>query len=405
MKKVLVSEHFLILTVAFFLYIIVALFYKSPVDLQNFNVPWARQIIEHHFNLYDRSIVPKVDYPPVMPTLYALFYKVFVESHVFAFLNFDNLTNLALKMPSIFVTFAFAIWGYLKKVVSPGFMLYGILLNPVFIVNTTMWGQSDIVLVVLAFLAFYYLNQKKNPILGSFWMGIAVVTKLQAVYLLPIFLVALLVIEWRDIRKLFLSLLTGALTILTIWMPMIIMNDVTLPVRTYLSGAGSYTQLALSSFNIWQIVSLKVPNLTTDTAIFRSFTISDLNYLILGALVIISSVLLIRKKNINLVGFGYLGAVFVLTTSQHERYAIPSFAFIILLVAAKYSFSIFEKISLLILIFLMFLNETVVLGRFGGVLPTIPNRMLMFFSTAFIIFYSAWIFATILKNSKLQSGR
>lgn len=368
------------------LYLMLSFSYRSPVDLLNFNVPWAKQILENHFDLYNRLIVPSVDYPPLIPSLYAVFYKLIVHNVFLSFISIENLQNLALKMPGTIVTFAFGAWLYKKKILSPLSILIMVIANPISIVNTAMWGQSDIVLVSLIFITFYYLSIDKKPIVASFWMGIMLLTKLQGVYLFPLFIIALAVYYWSDIRRLALSVITGGVTLLVGWMPFIVMSkNLLTPVKVYLSGASAYSEIALSSFNFWQVVMLVKPEVSSNTQVIFGFTLNQMNYIILGLILMVSGILIVMKQNPHMVGFMYLIMIFTFTLNQHERYAIPALGFALLLVATKYKTSNLQLGLLGGLGLLMFLNETIMLNKFSGAFTNVPSSLYLWLSSAFTV--------------------
>ena len=368
------------------LYLTLSFSYQSPIDLQNFNVPWAQQIWENHFDLYNKQIVPRVDYPPLIPSLYAVFYKLVVHHDFLTFVNLGSLENLALKMPGLLATFTFGAWLYLKKIFSPVMILIIVIANPISIVNTAMWGQSDIVLLALIFVAFYYLIVDKKPVVASFWMGIMLLTKLQGVYLFPLFIIALFAYYWREVRVLLIAFITGGATLLAGWAPFMLMsNNFFVPVKVYLSGASSYSEIALSSFNFWQAVMVVKPGVSSASQILNGLTLSQVNYLILGVILLVSAVLILLKRNVHMIGLMYLIMIFTFTLNQHERYAIPAFAFVLLLVATKYKISKLQSGLLGILLLLTFLNETIMLNRFATAFTQVPAGVYFWLASAFTV--------------------
>ena len=104
--------------------------------------------------------------------------------------------ELIIKFPAIIADLGLAIYIYrvfynkfLPQVRVALFML--IALNPLLIVNSSVWGQVDSIFILLI-AVFMVLMAKDKIYLSTFFMGLALLFKPQAIFFLPVLMVCLL---------------------------------------------------------------------------------------------------------------------------------------------------------------------------------------------------------------------
>lgn len=77
----------------------------------------------------------------------------------------------------------------LTKSKTKSVLTYGIfMLSPVFIVNSVLWAQCDMLPMFWVLLCVYFII-KDRPCLGMFFFGVAFAFKLQPLWLLPVFII------------------------------------------------------------------------------------------------------------------------------------------------------------------------------------------------------------------------
>lgn len=324
---------FLILTISgFYIY--------SQIDIPSFNIPWATQIANNKLNIYSGSISPKVDYPPLLPLIFGIIGALIkLLNHFFSLpaATIYFLQNGLLKMPAIIVLTFFTRFFITRsrdsladaKAFSTIFTYLLTSLSIFF--NAIVWGQVDVILIAEMFFAFYFLvNERIN--VASFFLVLGIVTKLQAVYFVPIFVVY--AIRYFKNNQWLQGLLTGCIVFTTVWAPFAFVNrNLLLPFQIYLKGSSSYPVLNAGAFNFWGAIDpRKLERVTSiHKDIFGMLLFSWLNYLILLSILIIALVLiLLNKQNLFIGGLIYTLAIFTFSMSQHERYEMTVLPFVLL---------------------------------------------------------------------------
>ena len=128
------------------------------------------------------------------------------------------------------------------KINLPIIAFFIILFSPTVVFNSAVWAQCDVIYTTFLILAF--LNVLKSRYLWTFfWFAIALSFKLQAVFLIPIFLILFLLRKVNIFYFLFLPLVY-VLTILPSWL--IGRNFVEL-LRIYADQGNTYQSLTMNS--------------------------------------------------------------------------------------------------------------------------------------------------------------
>ncbi|WP_164512639.1 glycosyltransferase 87 family protein [Loigolactobacillus iwatensis] len=318
----------------------------GKLDILTYNFPWA-QISAHQWaGMYRPQFAGtyQVNYPPLMPTLLWPVGKLI--NHFGLSISAGSSLRLAtsfllikgLGMLFQWLTAGFVYWKSKRPVW--GLLLSGlILLNPSIWFNAAFWGQLDSALIFFIVVSFYYLKQERYY-LASIWFALGCLTKLQFVYLVPIFGLELLShVKWQKVLK-----LVGTIIGINLvgWLPfMINMKTIFLPLKVFGSGTTQYADIVENGFNFWAgALKARIWNkqLRTTDHIVGWLTYGHLNTLILVLIVLALCVWywLVAKKRVRAIGLEYVGAIysgliFFFTMLQHERYQLSMLAFIILL--------------------------------------------------------------------------
>ena len=289
---------------------------------------WAHYIRENGvFNIYNENSMRYMDYdyPPIVSFLIAPFavpidnlYKIIfsqlptkpIYSNVW--IPFCSL----IKIPFIIPNIVFVVYVYKK--ISKTFALMWFI-NPVIVIDLFLYGQSDSLLCICLFFMLFYFKEKKYYS-ATIWFAIGCLTKLQMVYLAPIFLILLL--KSKSIKKILTCIGLGAMIGLAVFLPfMICSGNPLLPFDVYLGGFGKYPVLTFCSNVWWPFCNLNYSNIQTIDQLPFGSVINIGLYLII---IIFFCYKIIKKENFLPYVCMYLFSIFEFCLLQHERYIVPA---------------------------------------------------------------------------------
>ena len=214
-------------------------------DMMADYIPWmqALQLGGIHQLLTEFSPFP---YSAMYVYIWALVAKVFPHTDAIVLLKG---TAYAFEAAMVVVS-GYALWTILPKArrvtgLFVGFVL--LWLSPVLLMNTAVWGQTDVVYLCFAVLALFLVLQQR-PALAMVSFGLAMAFKLQAVFLLP----ALIILYFCFEKK--FSIL-WFLLIPAVWFA------ASLPLQLMNSDASSPAALLAAQTNSYVDATMNYPNL------------------------------------------------------------------------------------------------------------------------------------------------
>ncbi|QLE63739.1 hypothetical protein LROSL1_0920 [Furfurilactobacillus rossiae] len=236
------------------------------------------------------------------------------------------------------------------------------------------------------FFAFYLLVAGKITT-ASVLLIVGTLTKLQAVYFVPLFVIY--AIRYFPLKQWLRGLFYGCLTFVIIWLPFVVLNkNLLLPFNIYLNGSASYPVINVQAFNLWGAIDPRSMAYVTSIHknILFGIPFSTLNYIILICVLTITlTLILVNRENLPFAGLIYTISIFTFTMSQHERYELTTlpFLFLILFLNLNKNDKSFFKIWIAI-DFIIFLNMAYVYTCSFGVLnySVVVERTLSIFSVA-----------------------
>ncbi|MDP4182521.1 MAG: hypothetical protein Q8942_15710 [Bacillota bacterium] len=163
---------------------------------------------------------------------------------------------IAIKLISIVFDFvaALAVFFIVKlkyrNSIIPVYAFMTVLVAPTVFVNSSLWGQCDIIFTSFLLLTIYSLMTDKNE-LAFLCYGIAFSFKLQALFLFPIFFI-LLIKKKVKILYFFIIPIIYVISIIPCYLAGRPFDDLML---IYLKQADSYNKLTLNAPNIYQMIS------------------------------------------------------------------------------------------------------------------------------------------------------
>lgn len=327
MKKLL-----LFFLLAFFLRIFLA--WQTGVsntDLSCYYVPWGHDLQTQGIDkIY---LTSGVDYPPVF--LYILYPVSFVEKNFFPNKNINcwplpglqglgKEIGLLYKLPLIFADLVFCWLAFLilksfklsRKTIDLSLTL--LLFNPAMIYLSSIWGQTDVFLLLLLLLAVFLLVNYRSLLLANFLLFLGFFFKTQAVFFLPFFLLYFLFYHQK--LKFLLTFFLGFLLALLFISPFLIRLPLTWLSEYYLARS-----------NAWQVTSVWAAGLPG--ALFGNNQPDKQVFYLSCGLLILGFVLLfqfLKKHREKLVKGKYLYKIlfitvfgfYFLSTRMHSRFLI-----------------------------------------------------------------------------------
>lgn len=294
------------------------------------------------------------NYPPIilyLLTFVGIIYKTFFSAN-FVF-NASTLFFLLKFFPVLFdislglVLYFFISSGFSKKtgLLASAFYLF----NPAIIYNSSVWGQTDSILMFFLILTVIFLIKKKINYAWLFY-SLSFLTKQQALIFLP--LMILFTIELFGIKRLYRAFITGGAVSAIVLLPFIISRQFINFLKSITSSLTFYPVLSKNAFNVWWLLFGERAGVFSDQSIVFLVYNFQIIGLILLALVYFFIFQRIKKdppypKFIILSFLAISLAFFLFPTEIHERYLLYSIPFAIsLLFYEKKGNMIFAVISI-----------------------------------------------------------
>ncbi len=246
---------------------------------------------------------------------------------------------LLIKMPSILADLGigYFIYRVARKTYgnNNGAALAALfVINPVVILNSSLWGQVDSILALPCLLSVYYISQKKYG--KSFFAFVAgFLIKPQAVFFAPVIAFALIedifVAEGFKKDVLIDVIKKGLIAIVAmfiLFMPFgnTPFHGIEVIVNQYIETMKQYNYLTVNAFNLYAAFGGNWEPLSAFMSVF--------GYLMIAVVVAFSGMIFFRSSNSSryyicsaIIVFG----VYMLSVKMHERYAFP--AIVVLMMA------------------------------------------------------------------------
>lgn len=326
-KKRIFDLTALIFIFAFLIRLVASVGYVNEYDTLWYR-EWALALPDGLFDVYARADEISLDYPPVFlfflyltglayravgPQWHILTDMVFMK---FWPVFFDMLCGLALF-------YILKKYSYKTALIAAALWLF----NPVTVFNSSFWGQTDGMMCLMLLISFSALERQK-PLLACFLFALAGMTKYQALFFTPIFLMELFL---KNRPKIFLKGIgVAAITVAGMFLPFMIgSKSPLLFFEVYLGGQGKYPLLSLNAFNFYGMLGL---NWVEDsTPILGPITYNMLST-VMTVLIIIGLLVFyvfIKNRNMWVISFVFMNSLFMFMSRMHERYQFVVLIFIL----------------------------------------------------------------------------
>ncbi len=298
---------------------------------QSFWVGWVQQLMDGGFGNF------KGNYPP----LYVFWLWVVAQVHTIFGIAVGKtfLLKFICLWPVYFSHLFLVDWlcRFTGKFGGPQWrrhLLIGfVALNPAILLNGPIWGQVDMLPVLLAMLSIYCISRPGKIKYASMFFVLSVLTKFQMIMFLPVF-GGLFLRHWRISWKGLPFALLGAVVVL---LPFTISgNLVRMLTNAYVQTSSQYPYATFNGANLWMLLA---GNATPDNVPIWGVKDFGLGFLlkpsVLGRVLFVAVSLLVLVKSLfcRSVRTAYalctLNAVafFVVLPGMHERYllyAVPA---------------------------------------------------------------------------------
>jgi Gpi18-like mannosyltransferase len=311
---------------------------------------WSRVItmdgIYTIYDVYDPAV--KVDrecqYPPMY--LYVLWASGKVYQHFFSplFVQESILFLIILRLPLVLADLALAILIFMMlrrwsgaRAALVAFAVYA--LAPAMILDSTIVTQIDSVQILLMVGTILLLVSGKDT-MAVVCLAVAVLTKLQAVILVP--LVLFTVAQRGHWRSLVRGAAISAGIFLLLALPFILHGRIYQLFRVLLTPVGTAPFLSLNAFNVWWLISGGY-GWQPDSVALLGFVTPRLIGLALLATAVVFGLYRIRvdvsRDSVILVAAFTCLVFFMVCTEMTERYILPTLPLLLLLAPGKRRFA------------------------------------------------------------------
>lgn len=242
----------------------------------------------------------------------------------------DQIFFKIVKLPSIIseVILAILVYKEVKRYTNiklAFFLSLAIILNPGFIFNSSIWGQTEGILTLFLFLTIYFLKEQKL-LISAILMGLSFLIKPQAISVIPILIIFLIKnFSIKNFLKLFLP---ASLTILILSLPFFPKNPLLGLYNFLLNSINEYNATSLFAYNFWGIVGFWID----DSNKFIGLTFKGWGFLLyFGYLLMLAFFYFKNRLSIFQLATLLTLSFFFLPTRVHERYLYPALFFLIFL--------------------------------------------------------------------------
>lgn len=307
---------------------------SHKVDMGGYNY-WSHYLADRGFaGIYETHLV----YGP------AYLYLLFISGKVASFFAVSDLTHeFLIKLWAVLFDFigGFLIYlvGKQRKKRRLGFwagVFY--ILNPAIFINSSIWGQFDSLLATLLFSVVYCFTQKQ-PVAAIILYTVAILTKPQSIFLLPLVVYVFFFqnAQWKNILLgAGGSVLTYFVLVSPVFQPQQALDFFLWLPRLYLKYVNDYPYATANGFNFWTLMGGQTVH---DSEAFWGLTFAIWEKILLLALwtLILWALIKIKKTSFSLYYLAYLLGLgfFMFYGRMHERYLVPAVIFLMVCAVQK----------------------------------------------------------------------
>ncbi len=260
-----------------------------------------------------------LDYPPIYLYILSVIDSI---KNLFS-LSYDSaIYTFLIKLPSILADMAISFMVYKLAKNRTGktnalVLSMAMTLNPLFIMNSSIWGQVDTLYALILIISFIYLKRNK-PLLAGVFCGIGLLFKPQMLIFIPIYFFYTVVN--KKFKELLIGLGATVATVLILAFPFSQNFSYEFLLEVYSGSMGYFHHYSVNAYNGFALFGLNFVELPISylETFFLTYTVP-----------VIASLasfyyLLKNKTNIFTAAAFLMASVFTFTPNMHERYLVPT---------------------------------------------------------------------------------
>lgn len=278
---------------------------------------------------------PTMNYPPIFLIILRIY------SRVLNLLGIDPVRgSVIVRLPSFVIDFAaLLVMAFLSRRMETKRQLLFMAFfawNPAIIYDGPVWGQIDLLHSMLMVLSLLFAEL---PLVSGFWLALALLTKLQAIVIVPVLGIFVLKKMFRTRNWLFpFKFLAGfAIPVSAAFAYFNAHGTLRAMIRNaYLNAIDSYPLVTMNAMNIWYYMLGTTPQTNDSAQILPHISLKLTGMILVFGAVCYASLYLLRTKHVTSPDLLKSGAFvsfsfYLLATQMHERYSIPTLVFLCVL--------------------------------------------------------------------------
>jgi Gpi18-like mannosyltransferase len=316
-----------------------------PFDIKCY-MEWSLRASESLKNFYNPEYF--VDYPP----FYILVLSVIGKIISFFKLNNDYSSYLImLKLPSIIADLITAYFLYTiaqRKISEKAGVFIAILylFNPVILFNSSVWGQTDSFITMIIVIALFLLQTERLK-MSYVLFTLAVITKPQTIFFIPVLLLNLL--KRKKIKHFINMILYGSITVIIVFLPFTFsensvwlfyikrfnisfINDLFNITNSVVVSEKAALQSLYASLNAFNLFAFFGGNLSSDLDILFIFNYRIWGLILISVFSIFTMYFYLRIKGFKNIytSMIYMMGIFVIGVWMNGRYMYPVIALMLM---------------------------------------------------------------------------
>lgn len=316
----------ILMAAALLIKMILAASYAGHKTDMNCFYAWSDMVFDNGFGKF-YSLDAFTDYPP---GYMAVLWVIAAIRHIFSIETVSTAGRVLIKLVPMLADIGagFVLYRMAKKKFSEGSSLLLALmyvLNPVVVLDSSVWGQTDGVFTFFVLLTCYLcMEEKRIPAYFAFAIGALI--KPQTLIFAPILI-------WTIVDQVFLKDfnkqkmlrdLIGGLSAITVMFLLAAPFGLGKVISQYVDTLGSYEYCTINAYNIWALFG---KNWTSQDGSFLFLKYHQWGTLTILAAVILSGVIFFKLKEDKSKYFLSMAVVvstmFLFSVRMHERYLFP----------------------------------------------------------------------------------
>ncbi len=328
-KKMQWGNIILLLAAALLVKLIFAAAYKGHGTDMNCFYAWSDLILKHGVGKF-YHLDTFTDYPP---GYMLILWVVAAVRKLFSIGTTTDMGRILIKLVPVLCDLAVGFLVYIlakRKFSEPSSLLlsFAYVMNPVVILDSSVWGQTDGVFTLLVLLTCYFcMEEKRIPAYFIFAAGVLI--KPQTLIFTPILIWTVIeqVFRRRTDRKGILRELAGGLSAIAAMLLTALPFGLGKVFSQYVDTLGSYEHCTINAYNIWGLFGL---NWADQTGKFLFLEYRQWGTLAILASVALSGWIFFRLREDRSKYFISMSVIvstmFLFSVRMHERYLFPVLA-------------------------------------------------------------------------------